>query len=236
MGIMCRTRKVDQYLQTPTETGREEEKGYFRIYSWNSASANRRGAVLEKMVLDFDVVCLQETRTCPNRPQVLQDFAVIQRHKGRDMEIVVSLMRWKTNWETQKRYAVISMHDQVCGIDMAPTSREAEEALSDVLFTLSAASPTHHGARQADTDSTIDLAPWSHAETLASPGSDNLPVVFSLHEPRNEPRLKPSIRPRMASQAWVQAASLQANSHNKFETESRHPTTLAIQGNPSSVD
>ena len=32
-------------------------KRYFRVSSWNCASANRRGAVLEKMVYDFDVVC-----------------------------------------------------------------------------------------------------------------------------------------------------------------------------------
>ena len=64
-------------------------KRYFRVCSWNCASANRRGAVLEKMVYDFDVVCLQETRTCPNRPLVLQGFTVIQRHEGRGMAIVV---------------------------------------------------------------------------------------------------------------------------------------------------
>ena len=28
------------------------------------------------------VVCLQETGRCPNRPLVLQDFTVIQRHQG----------------------------------------------------------------------------------------------------------------------------------------------------------
>ena len=62
-------------------------KRYFRVCSWNCASANRRGAVLEKMVYDFDVVCLQETRTCPNRPLVLQGFTVIQRHEGRGMAV-----------------------------------------------------------------------------------------------------------------------------------------------------
>ena len=34
---------------------------YFGICSWNCASDNRRGSVLEKMVYDFDVVSLQET-------------------------------------------------------------------------------------------------------------------------------------------------------------------------------
>ena len=76
--------------------------------SWNCESASRRGAVLEKMVYDFDVVCLQETRTCPNRPLVLQDITVIQRHQGRGMAIVVrsdlgktisslSLDKWSTS-------------------------------------------------------------------------------------------------------------------------------------------
>ena len=66
-------------------------KRYFRIHvcSWNCASASSRGPVLEKMVNDFDVVCLQETRTCPNRPPVLQGFTVIQRHEGRGMAIEV---------------------------------------------------------------------------------------------------------------------------------------------------
>ena len=82
-------------------------KMYFRMCSWNCASANRRGAVLEKMVYYFDEVCLQETRTCPNRPLVLQGFTFIQRHQGRDMAIVVwsylsktvsllNLNRWST--------------------------------------------------------------------------------------------------------------------------------------------
>ena len=158
-------------------------KRYFRICSWNCASANRRGAVLEKMVYDFDVVCLQETRTCPNRPLVLQGFTVIQRHEGCGMtivvrsdlskavsllnldrwstsshelqgiqikkktlmrdtnpwfslmitstlppvsqgQVVISLRRWKMNWETQLWYAVISVHGQVCKTNMAPTNRD----------------------------------------------------------------------------------------------------------------
>ena len=64
-------------------------KRYFRICSWNCANANIRGTVLEMMVFDLDVECLKETRTCPNRPLVLQGFTVIQRHQGRGMAIVV---------------------------------------------------------------------------------------------------------------------------------------------------
>ena len=47
-------------------------KRYFRICSWNCASASRRGSVLEKMVYDFDEVYLLETRTYPNRPLQFQ--------------------------------------------------------------------------------------------------------------------------------------------------------------------
>ena len=56
----------------------------------------------------------------------------------------------------------------------------------------------HPGTRQGDTDSTIDLAllspkfvPWTRTETLASHGSDHLPVVFSLQKPGIEPRRQP---------------------------------------------
>ena len=77
-GLRCKMKTADRL-----------SKRYFRICSWNCANTNRRGAVLEKMFYDFDVVCLQETRTCSNRPLVLQGFTVIQRHKGRGMAIVV---------------------------------------------------------------------------------------------------------------------------------------------------
>ena len=83
-------------------------KRYFRVCLRNCASANRGGAVLEKMVYDFDEVCLQETRTCPNRSPVFQGFTIIQRHKGRGMALVVrsdlsktvfilNLDRWSTS-------------------------------------------------------------------------------------------------------------------------------------------
>ena len=85
-------------------------KRYFRVCSRNCASVNRRGAVLEKTVYDFDVVCLQETGTCPNRPLVLQGFTVIQRHEGRGMAIVVRSNLSKTvsllnldKWSTSSR-------------------------------------------------------------------------------------------------------------------------------------
>ena len=62
---------------------------YFRICWQNCASANRRGAALKKTVYHFDVVCPQETRTCPNRPHALQDFPVIHRHQGCGMAAAV---------------------------------------------------------------------------------------------------------------------------------------------------
>ena len=233
-------------------------KRYFRVCSWNCASASRRGAVLEKMIYDFDVVCLQETRTRPNRPLVLQGFTVIQRHQGRGMAIVVrsnlckrvssvNLDKWSTTScelqgirlekpdERHKSLILINayihpttcitktswnfleeMEDELgdtimmCGDlnarsslwDQNGTNQQGcalEDALSDVLFTpVTSANPTHPGTRQGDTDSTIDLAlvspklaPWTHAETLASHGSDHLPVVFSLQKPGIEPRRKP---------------------------------------------
>ena len=113
MGIMRGARDVDQHPQVTDGPRRKQRKRggkgrsgrggqrrkmrkanrlskrYFRVRTWNCASANRRGAVLEKMVYDFDVVCLQETRTCPNRPLVLQGFTVIQRHESRGISIVV---------------------------------------------------------------------------------------------------------------------------------------------------
>ena len=117
MGMVRRARDVDQYspAQPDGNRGREAEnadqdaaargvktttttnkhtqkklsKRYFRICWWTCASANRRGAVLEKMVFDFDVVCLQETKTSPNLSLVLQGFTVVQGHEGRGMAIVV---------------------------------------------------------------------------------------------------------------------------------------------------
>ena len=72
----------------PTEAEKERpevskadnlSKRNFRICSWNGASANRRGAVLEKMFYDFDVECLQEIRTCPHRPLVLHSQSEASR-------------------------------------------------------------------------------------------------------------------------------------------------------------
>ena len=63
-------------------------KTYFRICSCNCASANRRGAVLEKMAYDFDLACLHKKKDMPksttnaSRPHS-------QRCQGRGMAIVV---------------------------------------------------------------------------------------------------------------------------------------------------
>ena len=108
--ILCYGSDVDKYPQVQPDgnrkrggkrrSGRDDQrckmrktdmlsKRYFRICSWNCASANRRSTVLEQMVYDFDVECLKETRTCPNRPLVLQDFTITQRYQGRGKAIVV---------------------------------------------------------------------------------------------------------------------------------------------------
>ena len=92
------------------------------------------------------------------------------------------------------------MHGQVLW-DQHDTNQQGcalETALSGVLFTpVTTANPTHPGMQQGGTDSTIDLAlvspklvPWTRSETLASHGSDHLPVVFSLQKPGIEPRRK----------------------------------------------
>ena len=86
--ITCRARDVG--LVSPNLTRRKQRKGegqritgrsargvkmrradrlskrYFRMCSWNCASANILDVDLENMDYDFDVVCLQETWTCPN--------------------------------------------------------------------------------------------------------------------------------------------------------------------------
>ena len=265
-------------------------KRYFRVCSWNCASANRRGAVLEKMVYDFDVVCLQETRTCPNRPIVLLGFTVIQRHEGRGMAIVVRSNLSKTvsllnldKWSTSSRELqgiriekpderhkslilinayihpstcitgaswdfLVEMEDQlgdtimICGDfnarsslwDQHGTNQQGcalEVALSDVLFTpVTTASPTHPGTRQGDTDSTIDLAlvspklvPWTRTETLASHGSDHLPIVFSLQKPGIEQRRNSNIRSSMVSLTRALCQSCELTSQLAQQIHDRKP-------------
>ena len=64
---------------------------YFRICSWNCASAAQRGtAVIERIAYDFDILCLQETRTQPAKEIELDDFLVIQRHEGRGTAMIIS--------------------------------------------------------------------------------------------------------------------------------------------------
>ena len=93
----------------PTETEKERRKTQIRTRRPEAKNEKSRQAVQEvfqsmlkelckcqetrrcpgKDVYDFDVACLQETRTCSNRPLVLQSFTVIQRHQGRGMVIVL---------------------------------------------------------------------------------------------------------------------------------------------------
>ena len=121
-----------------------------------------------------------------------------------------------------------------------------EEALSDVLFSpVSTARPTHPGARQGDTDRTLDLAlvsprlaPWTRAETLRSHRRGKILVVFSLQKPGDEPRWKPQYTFKYGNSDKVVISKLQERkpAHNKSVTDSRHPATLEEQGNPDSVD
>ena len=64
-------------------------KKNFRVCSWNCASARKRGAVLEKLAYDFNVLCLQETRTSSEKPIEMADFIVLQKHGGRGMAIAI---------------------------------------------------------------------------------------------------------------------------------------------------
>ena len=96
--------------QKQMKRGGEHRSGRSGLKWEKKASANSRGAVLEKMVYNFDVVCLQETRTCPHRPLVYQGFTVIQRHQGSGMAIVVRGNLSKTvssfnfdKWSTSSR-------------------------------------------------------------------------------------------------------------------------------------
>ena len=137
-----------------------------------------------------------------------------ERHKS---PILINAYIYPSTWITGVSWDFLEeMEDEledaimICGdfnalsnlLDQHGTNQQGcalEAALSDVLFTpVSTASPTHPGARQGDADSSIDLAlvspklaPWTRAKTLASHGSDHLPVVFSLQKPGVEPRRKP---------------------------------------------
>ena len=44
----------------------------FRVCSWNFVSASERGAVVERLAYDFDVLCQQQTRTRPEKPLQLK--------------------------------------------------------------------------------------------------------------------------------------------------------------------
>ena len=63
-------------------------KKQFRVCSWNCASAKQRGEILEKLIHDFDVTCLQETRTHPDRPIDIPGFIVKPRYEGRGLAII----------------------------------------------------------------------------------------------------------------------------------------------------
>ena len=110
-------------------------------------------------------------------------------------QVGISLTRWKTNWETIIICGDFNARSSLW--DQHGTNQQRcvlEAALSDVLFTpVTTSSPTHPGMRQGDTDLALvspKLVPWTHAETLASHGSDHLPVVFSLQKPGIEQRRK----------------------------------------------
>ena len=74
----------------------------------------------------------------------------------------------------------------------------------------------------------VPMTPWARAQTLASHGCDHLPVVFSEQKPANEPRLKPIYPSRVGCQSCELVSQI--------TQQSRHPTTLVVEGNPGSMD
>ena len=225
-------------------------KKYFRIGSWNCASAGKRIEVIEKLACDFDILCLQETRTRPEKPLDIPDHTIVQSHADRGIAIVfhnklssristIDLTKWCTSSTEllgirvekpdQRNASVVVINTYIhpskctnkadwgfleeiedelgdaiimCGDFNArsqmwdsqgtnPQGRALEDKLVEILCDpFATAMPTHLGTRPGDTDSTIDLAlvspkltPSINAQTLASHGSDHLPVAFSLQKP-----------------------------------------------------
>ena len=238
-------------------------KKNFRICFWNCASACRRGAVLERLVHDFDVICLQETRTTDNKriPEI-PGFKHIQKHEGRGTAILyreelhkttskVNLNKWSNDHRElmgirlqkpdqrhnnlvlinayihQKTHHAAKDWDFIqdienefgdtviiCGDLNARANMWDDQgtnpqgtALEDALQScqsihIAPSTPTHIGARQGDSDSTIDLAlisprlkAWANIESLEPHGSDHLPVVLSLQMPAQQPKTLRSKNP-----------------------------------------
>ena len=49
--------------------------------------ASKRGAVVERLAYDSDVLCLQETKTRPEKPLELNDLTVIQSMEGEEWRL-----------------------------------------------------------------------------------------------------------------------------------------------------
>ncbi|NQZ78185.1 MAG: endonuclease/exonuclease/phosphatase family protein, partial [Ekhidna sp.] len=64
-------------------------KKFFRICSWNCSSSRKRISTIEKLAFDFDVLCLQETRSSKDKPINLDNFLVFQKHEGRGLAMIL---------------------------------------------------------------------------------------------------------------------------------------------------
>ena len=82
-----RNRKRSGRKRAMTKSERLSKK-YFRICSWNCASAGKRIEVIEKLACDFDILCLQETRTRPEKPLNVPNHTVIESYANRGMAII----------------------------------------------------------------------------------------------------------------------------------------------------
>ena len=96
-------------------------KRHFRVCTCIYTSTSRQSTVLEMLVHDFDAACLQETRTCLNRPLVLRDFMVIQMHECHSMatevrsdlnkkESSLSLKQWRSSSSKMQGISVGKKH------------------------------------------------------------------------------------------------------------------------------
>ena len=144
------------------------------------------------MVYGFDVVYLQEKKTCPNQPQALQGFTAIQRHEGRGMAIVVRsslsetvslliLDRWSTSSrELQGIPTVFSL--QKPGTEpRRKLQYPFQYGKSDmgVMSKPRAHKPAHTTNPQQNT---VIQPPWWNKETQAAWTVDNKSELFRLYE------------------------------------------------------
>ena len=265
-----------------------------------------RKEAIEKLAYDFDVMCLQETRTRPGKVIEMKDFTVLHRHEGRGLAMifpnklpqtsvsVLDLEKWcnddrelqgirlqkpderhksiilinaymhKDSLTSKEKWEFLDeLEDKLgntiilCGdLNARSSSWDAEGtnrqglALEDwleevVLKPLTTPTPTRLATRPGDSDSTIDIAlispsltPWMAAETLASHGSDHMPVVFSLIKPPKQNKTSKTKCPFQYPRSQTDVISrLRVQKKNDQQGSYEQQTTPMVeQGNRASMD